>query len=72
MSNYQEDYLRFFVPGEDFVYYESKRDLMEKIEYYLGHEDERRDIARRGHDKILADHTYEGRLQDIIDIVTKG
>ena len=72
LSNYQEDYLRFFVPGEDFVYYESKRDLMEKIEYYLGHEDERRNIARRGHDKILADHTYEGRLQDIIDIVTKG
>ncbi|MBQ9301592.1 glycosyltransferase [Butyrivibrio sp.] len=72
LSNYQEDYLRFFVPGEDFVYYESKRDLMEKIEYYLSHEEERQDIAKRGHAKILADHTYERRLQEIIDIVTAG
>ena len=43
---------------------------MEKIDYYLTHEDERLAIAKSGHDKILADHTYEGRLQDIIDIVT--
>lgn len=70
LSNYQEDYLRFFVPGEDFVYYESKKDLLDKIDYYLIHEDERLDIAKRGHDKVLADHTYEGRLQEIIDIVT--
>lgn len=69
LTNYQEDYLRFFAPGEEFVYYESRRDLMEKIRYYLEHEDERKEIARRGYERVLSDHTYEQRLEAILDIV---
>lgn len=69
LTNYQEDMLQFFVPGEDFVYYESRQDLMDKLEYYLNHEDERRAIAENGYRKVAADHTYEQRLLEIIDIV---
>ena len=57
LTNYQEDMLDFFVPGEDFVYYESRQDLMDKIDYYLAHEDERLRIAENGHRKVAADHT---------------
>ena len=35
LTNYQSDFLNFFVPGEEFVYYESKQDMMDKIGYYL-------------------------------------
>ena len=69
LTNYQEDYFRFFAPGEEFVYYESRRDLMEKIRYYLEHDDERKEIARRGYERVLSDHTYEQRLEAILDIV---
>ena len=69
LTNYQEDYLRFFSPGEEFVYYESRRDLMEKIRYYLEHEDERKEIARKGYKRVLSYHTYEQRLEEILDIV---
>ncbi len=72
ITNYQEDMLRFFVPGEDFVYYESRQDLLDKIGYYLEHEDERKEIAKSGHEKIINNHTYEQRLEEIIDIVTKA
>lgn len=70
LTNYQEDMLNFFVPDEDFVYYESRQDLMNKIEYYLLHEDERRRIAENGHRKVAAEHTYEQRLAEIIEVVT--
>lgn len=70
LTNYQEDMLRFFEPGRDFVYYDSRQDLMDKIEYYLTHEDERKEIARNGHDRIMDGHTYEQRLEEIISIVT--
>jgi spore maturation protein CgeB len=69
LTNYQEDMLNFFTPGEDYVYYESRTDFMDKIGYYLEHEDERKAIAENGHAKVKAKHTYELRLREIIDIV---
>ena len=69
LTNYQEDLLSFFTPGEDFVYYEDRQDLMEKIAYYLTHEEERRAIAKSGHDKVKENHTYLLRLKEIIHTV---
>ncbi|MCR5785758.1 MAG: glycosyltransferase [Eubacterium sp.] len=69
LTNYQPDLLRHFVPGEDFVYFESKKDLLEKIDYYLKHEDERKAIARHGQETIAAHHTYKHRLKEILDFV---
>lgn len=38
----------YFTPGEDYVSFNSKEDLVDKIKYYLEHEDERSEIAARG------------------------
>lgn len=69
MSNYQEDFYDFFVPGEDMVMYESIDDLSHKCNYYLTHESERADIARRGYEKIAEHHTYDVRFKEMFDIV---
>ena len=69
LTNYQEDFLRHFIPGEDYVYYESQDDLMDKCEYYITHEDERQRIAKNGHDKVKEFHNYPLRLSQILDIV---
>ena len=66
LSNYQADYLEHFVPGEDFVYYESRENLLDKIGYYLEHEDERRAIAASGHDKVAAAHTFRHRVREML------
>ena len=65
LSNFQADFLDDFVPGEDFSYYESKEDLINKIEYYLTHEDERIAIAKSGHDKVAAGHTFRHRIREM-------
>ena len=66
LSNFQADFLDRFVPDEDFVYYESKEDLLQKIDYYLDHEEERKAIARSGHDKVAAEHTYRHRVREMM------
>lgn len=66
LSNYQADFLEHFIPGEDFVYYESKEDLLWKIDYYLTHETERACIARNGHDKVAAGHTFRHRVREML------
>lgn len=70
LTNYQPDMMSVFEPGKDFVYYESRQDLMEKIDYYLKNDDERKRVAKNGHEKVKADHTYEIRLEEIFSIVT--
>lgn len=66
LSNYQADFLDDFIPGKDYDYYESKEDLLAKIDYYLSHEDERQAIAGNGHDKIAAAHTYRHRVREML------
>lgn len=67
LSNFQADFLDLFVPEEDFVYYEDKEDLLQKIDYYLHHEEERKAIARNGHDKVAERHTYRHRVKEMFN-----
>lgn len=49
------------------MYYESKEDLLEKVDYYLSHDEERMAIARHGHGKVAAGHTYRHRVRQMLD-----
>lgn len=65
LSNYQADFLDFFIPGEDFDFYDSQQDLLNKLNYYLKHEDERAAIAASGHDKIKQHHLFTHRIREM-------
>ena len=69
LTNFQADFLEHFIPGEDFVYYGDKEDLLRKIAYYLTHEEERKAIARNGHDKVAAEHTYRHRVREMMQSI---
>ncbi len=62
LSNYQEELCEYFIPGEDFDYYEDYNDLMAKVEYYLSHDRERCDMARSAQEKVRTEHTLSSRL----------
>lgn len=69
LTNYQADYLDLFTPGEDFVFYESQEDLVDKVSYYLEHDNQRRQIAENGYHKVKAAHTYEHRVEEMLQTV---
>ncbi len=68
LTNYQADFLDYFVPDEDFVFYEDYKDLMGKVEYYLTHPKERKEIAANAHEK-MKEHTLEARLNEICNVI---
>ena len=70
VSNYQEDFLEFFKPDEDFICYMSIEELMSKVEYYLIHEKERTEIAENGYRKVKMSHTYKERVDSILEKIT--
>lgn len=69
ISNYQEDILEHFIPGEDIVLYTDYKDLLHKVDYYLSHEEERKKIAKSGYEKVKKYHTYKNRIEEILEII---
>ena len=69
LSNYQADFDDCYVDGEDYVSFGSKDDMLEKIEYYRSHENERAEIAENGLRRTVEDHTYEKRLTEMLKYV---
>lgn len=67
LTNFQADFLDYFIPGEDFVYYNDSDDLLNKIEYYLSHEKERQEIAQNGHQKVKENHSFQKCFENMLE-----
>lgn len=68
LTNYQAELPEIFEVGTDLVAYESQDDMLEKIAYYLEHEEERIQIAKNGQEKVKNYHTYKIRLNEMTQI----
>ena len=66
LSYYVEGLERMYEIGEEIALFVSPEDLVEKIKYFLGHDDERESIAVRGFERTQQDHTMEKRFQHIL------
>jgi spore maturation protein CgeB len=57
-----------YQPGIEIVTYENTHDLVEKIEHYISHPEERAKIAKAGQEKTLAVHSTVHRSQQLLNI----
>jgi spore maturation protein CgeB len=58
---------RYFSISREIATFETLSQLVEKVRYYLDRPDERDAIARAGHARTMAEHTYERRISEILD-----
>ena len=58
---------KWFEPFIEFVPFFSEKDLAEKAQYYLVHENERAEIARRGHERYCRDYNEKLFWQGVIE-----
>lgn len=63
LTNYQAEIPEYFEIGKHLEIYESQEDLLQKIAYYLEHEEERRSIAENGKRLVEEGCRYAHRLQ---------
>ncbi|MFH1538015.1 MAG: glycosyltransferase [bacterium] len=61
----------FFEAGSEFDVFKNKKDLIEKIKYYLENEERRKEIAERGRRKALEKLTYYRQMEFVLDVVRK-
>jgi spore maturation protein CgeB len=69
ISDAQKDVLSLFESGKHLIHFNSPRDLIEKIEYYLTHHEQREKIAQAGQQEVLAQHTYKDRINSLLSII---
>ena len=60
--------LGLYQKEKEVVCFDSREDLIEKIAYYLGHQQERQLIATKARERTLREHTFRHRLERIVDI----
>ena len=68
LTNYQPELPELFTPGEDLVAYSSLEELNELVAYYLEHENERKEIAYNGLQKVKTYYTYPIRLEQMLQL----
>ncbi len=71
LTENKKDLSLYFDVGKEIVAYDNADDLKKKIRYYLDHPDERAEIARRGRERVLREHTYKHRMQKMLGIINE-
>lgn len=58
-----------FEVGREVAAYRDEDELVDAVEHYLAHEDERAAIAAAGQQRTLRDHTYAVRMEELVEIL---
>lgn len=65
MSGYNPELASYYEFGKEIETYSDVKELIEKIRYYLLHEEERERIAAAGHKRAVDEHSYKQRFVNI-------
>jgi hypothetical protein len=60
-----------FHVGKEIVLYNNGDDFLEKIHFYLAHDNEREQIAVAGQKRALQEHTYYHRVKTIVNYIAQ-
>lgn len=55
--------------GKEMITFRNGADLKEKIHYYLERPEERAEIAQRSRARVLRDHTYDQRIEEMLSVI---
>ncbi len=69
MSRKVEGIEEVFEPGKEIEVFETYREMIDKIGYYLAHEEKRKAIAEAGRARVIAQHTYRHRFSEMFNIL---
>ena len=67
LTEYTEGLEDYFVLDKEVVCFREPEEARSKIKYYLSHDDEREQIASRGRERCLKEHTWLIRLNSVFE-----
>lgn len=67
LTNYCPETAELFEEDKEIVMFKSPEELVDKVAYYLTHDEEREKIIRAGYDKLIHCYTYEEKLERLLE-----
>lgn len=68
LTNPQEEMYEYLTEGKDFEAFRSVEECLDKIKYYLEHDDERANIAASGYDKAEKWFSYDALFDKLVSV----
>jgi spore maturation protein CgeB len=72
ITDYWSDLDKLYKVGKDLVVYKDGKDLKNKVEYFLKHENERKKIALSGYKQLNRKNTYNSRFKQMFSIISQN
>ena len=69
LTNYQTEIEEYFEDGKDLVIYTDFDDMCSKIDYYLSHDQERKQIAQNGYNKVREKFDYRICIPKMMEMI---
>ncbi len=66
LSNWQPELAEYFADGESLAMYGSSEEMLDKIKWYLDHEEERARIAEKGREKVIDAFSYDRSIKQML------
>ena len=60
-----ENLNEYYEYGKEIETFDNQAEMVDKIKYYLEHDEERETIAQAGYERTLREHTYASRFEHI-------
>ena len=71
LTDWKQNMDEIFTPGRECVTYRDTAECVEQAKYYLQNDAEREEIAQAGRRHLLAEHTYEHRVDELLQIIER-
>lgn len=59
----------FFEEDKEIVCFDTKEEMVDKVRYYLKHEEARQRIAQAAYERVLRSHTWQHRVQHMLSVI---
>ncbi len=66
LTDWREQMDALFEPQKEIISYKELEEIPDLVRYYLAHPEERKRITQAARQRVLAEHTWEHRLQDLL------
>ena len=66
LTNYQTEIPEYFEIGKEIEIFSSKEELIDKISFYLVHDEERKKIAGNGYERAKREYSLDVRIEEML------
>lgn len=71
LTDHQQSIESLFEVGREIITYREKEEIPELVKFYLRHPSMRDEVSKRGRRRVLQEHTYKKRIENIVSLMRR-